>query len=286
MQYFPIDRPEFVPNFGVRPLRPPQTFYEFTALRESQLSLKQRLIDEHPKRYLAVGSGAAAAIERWAGWTADQLGIELPDIEATSATRGWDRLIDVGTRLQEDVVLLDGDVTTGFAVIAGLVCFPSGWSIREKMGQGMDSVHRPVAGYSEKLARPTARLMAGMAAERPVWRMNWGLRASDALDQSPPYEPELARREGLVDGSNASQRLWFRVERQTLIKLSGEADVIVFAIHTHQTRMGDLRAEQKRLLLDNLSSMPEASVRYKRLHRIMEPAVESLRRDLGERHRG
>ena len=234
-----------------------------------------------PDRYVAAAAGTESVIGHWAAWTAIQTGIDparcLPDASAP----GIAQLRAIGGLLQEDVVLLSGDAEAGFPVIAGVVCFPSGWSIGEKLGKGMNSVHRPVAGYESTLARPTNRLMAGMHAERPVWRMNWGLRASDALDQSPPYEPKLARRESLVDASNAHERLWFRVERQTLVKLSGAFEYIVFAIHTHQTRMGDLQTDEKRLLLANLQSMPEASIRYKRLHPIMNAAVAALSRDVG-----
>ena len=119
-------------------------------------------------------------------------------VSTAEVPHGVESLVSVSSSIQEDVVILSGDPQTEHAILAGVVCFPSGWSIAEKIGKSIDATHEPVPEYQAVFADATNRLLSRLKAHRPVWRMNWGVRCSGQLDQSPKHasflEAQLARR--------------------------------------------------------------------------------------------
>ena len=110
-------------------------------------------------------------------------------------------------------------------------------------------------------ATKTVKLLRGLKPLRPVWRMNWGVRSSGELDQSPQRLAQLNPTAPPIDAANAGQRCRFRVERQTLTRLPCGA--ILFTIHTHQASLETLTADQRAMLSGTLASCPEATLRYK-----------------------
>jgi hypothetical protein len=124
--------------------------------------------------------------------------------------------------VQEDLLILEkhgGEhVLTG-----GLLLFPASWSLTEKLGRPLTSIHHPVERYDADMARRVQRLFDLIRPGEPVWRANW-LTYRDAGLFQPRTEaeprPRPARGEGFV-----------RSERQSLLKLGSGA--VVFAIHTY-----------------------------------------------------
>ena len=66
-------------------------------------------------------------------------------------------------------------------------------------------------------------------------RLNWSL-----AETPEPFMPFRHRREGLT-AANAGERLWLRVERQTLRRLPACGDVM-FTIRTHITPLAEVAA--------------------------------------------
>ena len=167
----------------------------------------------------------------------------------------------VGRQVVEDLILLSGDAGAGFPVIAGQLCFPNDWSLPDKLGRPVLEVHAPVPGFAHQAGEATLRLLERLRPGRPVWRANWAIRATDALDLSPRAGPVPVDD---VDAGNAGETLVVRVERQTLSRLPGTG-AILFTIHT-RSRPLDMVAgepERARRLLEAVRSMPPEMARYK-----------------------
>jgi dimethylamine monooxygenase subunit A len=167
----------------------------------------------------------------------------------------------VGRQVVEDLILLSGDAGAGFPVIAGQLCFPNDWSLPDKLGRPVLDVHAPVPGFARKAGEATLRLLERLRPGRPVWRANWAIRATDALDLSPRGGPVAVDH---VDAGNAGETLVVRVERQTLSRLPGTG-AILFTIHTRSRPLGVVAGEPERArrLLDAVGSMPPEMARYK-----------------------
>ena len=244
--YFPLSHDCFEHQFGVQALKPGQSILERTASYDSEIALKQQLIEADQANYFQVLSGS-----------------EPSQREAANLLVGRDcQLIEAAVKIQEDVVLLDGDPESNHPIIAGVVCFPSGWTIAEKIGQTIDTVHEPVPDYREVMSRATNQLLQRIKPERPVWRTNWGVRASGQLDQSPKHLDDINQAATSITTQNSGSRCYFRVERQTLSRLP-ETGSILFTIHTHQCTLAELDADQRRILLGVIQTCPAATAKYK-----------------------
>ncbi len=169
LKYFPLTSDKFEHQIGVRALRAGESIVERTESFDAQIELKLKLLAADRDNYFQAIDGVQAA-----------------QYEAAEMLTGEScPLIETATKIQEDVVILSGDPGAGHPITAGLVCFPSGWSIADKIGLPIDSVHGPVPQYAEVMSRATNQLLERLKPGRPVWRMNWGVRPSGRLDQSP-----------------------------------------------------------------------------------------------------
>ncbi|MEM7491108.1 MAG: DUF3445 domain-containing protein, partial [Pseudomonadota bacterium] len=108
--------------------------------------------------------------------------------------------------LQEDLLVLKkrGDQ---HVLIAGLLCFPSHWSLADKIGRPLMAIHAPVAHYDADLAGRVQRLFDRVPPGRPMWRANALPHAKAVLHRPDPY-PE-----------RAGPPRYLRSERQTVLKM-------------------------------------------------------------------
>ena len=188
--------------------------------RDEQLAAKRRLVDEQPDVVVASTAGDPAADEEAAALVAT----------AAGATLDADRppLVAAALAVQEDLCVLtrdDGDEGR-WRLTSGVVCFPSMWRLPDKIGLPLADVHGPVPAYAEELAARVDRFVDRLRPERPVWRRNWLIHASDELHlpapPPPPREPPAV-----------PNGLWLRSERQTLRRLP-RTGAVLFTIRTQQ----------------------------------------------------
>lgn len=173
--------------------------------------------------------------------------------------------------VQEDVLLLQRDADA-FHLVAGLLAFPTRWSLAEKMGQPLSVIHAPVPGYDTHLARPMDRLFDRLVPGRLLWRTNWSLLDDPALHQ--PGGHGQGRAGAALTPGTIGDHLWFRVERQTL-SLLPETATAVFTVRIHQASLTDQvkSPAQARDLLSAIQQMPDAMRRYKSMPGFL-PALE------------
>lgn len=252
-------------QMGLRPLDPSR-WLEPDDDRAADLQLKQALLDSPDTRdvVLAVQHGTEAPSGVLFGLiTADLAGRGL--LTGAHLEPGRMHPIEAAARLvQEDLCLMsrrDGR----WVLSAACVCFPSRWSLADKVGRDLSAIHAPVPGYAETLARPTDAFFDRISPDRPVWRLNWTLLTDPALHQ--PI--------AVAAGAGSGSEVWFRVERQTLRSVT--PDDVVFTIRTYVRALEDVLAsypEAGPALAAALAHLPPAVVEYKGW-RDLAPAVRT-----------
>jgi hypothetical protein len=179
--------------------------------------------------------------------------------------------------VQEDLCLMQPS-PNGYQLRAACVCFPSRWSLHEKMGNSMRGIHGPVPYYIEQIGAGSDQFLTALRQGRLVWRVNWSLHDGPDLFRPtmPPMWPGRT-----VTSQNAGDEVWLRVERQTLRRLEG-CDDILFTIRTHVYPLRELKrnVEAAAALAEALRQWPKEVVEYKGCQAIVEPTVlwlESLK---------
>jgi hypothetical protein len=199
--------------------------------RDDELRLKERLIRERRDVVVAAVGGSDA----------DDAAREVHELVSAAVSPGApaqrvssDALVDASLLAQEDLVVLqrrDG----AWRVTAGVVCFPTHWCIRDKLGRSLADVHGSVAHYEHDLRERVDRFHDRLTPERPVWRRNWFVTPTDDL-HLPSFPPGL-----VIPGHIARDGapMWIRSERQTLRKLP-RSGAIVFTIRVQLAPLGVL----------------------------------------------
>jgi hypothetical protein len=291
--YLPFPEGPFRLAMGLLNLDPAE-WIEIDAGFAAELRLKRQLLaDRHEACFLALPGSEAGGAETLK-MLAAHLPARFPEIYRRQGDalliaplgESWDlrrsdlHPLDLAARLvQEDLCLMrqEGDVH----ILAALsVCFPSRWRIADKIGKPLRDVHAPVAFYDEKLARPVDRFFLHLKAEKPVQRLNWNLHDNPALFQ--PDGHNRKERDKSITADNAGERLFIRIERQTLRRLPRSGDVL-FGIRTYVRKLADIagRPEDCRRLAAAIRALPEATFRYKSLPVCADAALVWLDRHAG-----
>jgi dimethylamine monooxygenase subunit A len=213
----------------------------------AQMAERDRLIATVPELVSATlpqGSAAAAelyqmvleVLTRTSGYrvTASSVtrpdGLEVPlDVTAPLPTLG--RLI------QEDLCILEAG-NDGHIMTAAILCFPSGWTLAQKIGQPLIRIHRPVPPYTGDIARRVQRLFDAIRPGQVLWRANAHVHADPSL-----FRPHLEGEEV----PRLSDAPYLRSERQCFVRLP-QTHAVVFSIHTYLLRRTDLTPDQQATL--------------------------------------
>jgi len=190
--------------------------------------------------------------------------------------------LDLAGRLvQEDLCLMQHDPASNmYRLVGASLCFPTRWRLADKMGKPLTAIHDPVPGYEEQLASTVDRFFERLRAEKPVWRINWGL-----IDDPTLFQPTGHGRKGLnpdITSENAGEKLWVRMERQTLRRLPRTQDVL-FTIQVHIRPLQQLLSypERAATLASAIRGMPEPLRLYKSLPPFLEAVLAWLDRAAG-----
>ena len=194
----------------------------------------------------------------------------------------------LGRTWEPDFVVLDRAAPD--QVRGGCVCFPSGWSLREKIGKSLFLTHAPVPGLNDDLGANISKLLSGIDAGQFFQRTNWGLTGAAELDQHPRHKiPAIA-------ADPDPHRVYLRIEWQVLTAISGSSWVatpsapqarqrstvptaLLFGIRVFHVPVGEVKSspELASRLARNLETMPVALAQYKRLDQCRGWLVKYLR---------
>ncbi len=185
-----------------------------------------------------------------------------------------DPLTAAALLVQEDLCLLE--LRDGVPVlIAGTLCFSPGWRLLDKLGQPLGQVHGPVPFFADRLARPVDRLMAHLLPGKLVERLNWGLYDNPALFR--PGKHFQGERNGAITPDNAIDKLFLRVERQTLSVLE-RTGAVLFSIRTHVyplRRVVEVAGAASRLA-EAVEALPPEMALYKSIAPFRDALLASL----------
>lgn len=134
-----------------------------------------------------------------------------------------------GRLIQEDLCLMQLK-DHEYILTSGSVCFPSRWRLSEKIGRPLLQIHDPVPSYAQKLEQSVNRFFDRLKPEFPGYRLNWGIVDSPELFLTQRHSSEAFGAD--ITAKNAGEKLWLRVERQTLRRLP-ISGCILFTIRTY-----------------------------------------------------
>ena len=217
-------------------------------------------LDRDAHLYAAFLTEAEPALRETCRMLAEADALCLEQARADSANP-LEVLIELGRRIEPDLLLLTPDGESGeFRLVAGCVCFPSSWSLSEKMGKPLDVIHGVVPGLNQRLSGPISQFLRRMPAGTAWCRENWGLSGSPELNQHP------ARGLPRMEPSVAIEQVWLRVERQSLVSLP-ESGGVLFAIRVEVSPLQAVlnEASARAGLKRALETMPSDLADYKGL---------------------
>ncbi len=213
-----------------------------------QMALRDRFLTEARDKVLALlPEGCAAADEllrlgldhaaTLPGFSRTANHLTRPDGVTIEVERD-DPLGTLGHMFQQDLCILERG-STAHILTGAVLCFPSGWTLSEKIGRTLDRLHRPVPSYDDPMAKRVQRMFDGLKTGRPIWRANaHSAFTGDLFTPRREADPRPAH-----DGISP----YLRSERQVLFRLP-ETGAIVFSILTIVIRRESLTPAQARAL--------------------------------------
>lgn len=295
--YQPYVAGQFRWRLALRPLEV-DNWIEMGEHYERDMARKKRVMDAYPKTVLATLPGIEPEAAEVLTTLSDHLCARFPD----SFSLDSDRRVLRNERLNEDVVVsseADGTwiehplgicgrlVQEDLALLVerqgelvfggGSVCFPNRWDLPSKIGLSMRAVHEPVARLNEQLQEPIDSFFDRLTPDKPYWRLGWGV-----LDTDDPYQPVdgtamVAPPVPHVGDPTSPDRLFLRVERETLRRFP-QTQAVLFTIRTYIRPLRHLveRPADATRLAEALSNLPDDVRDYKRTSELTAPAVAWL----------
>lgn len=258
-------------SLGLRPLDLGE-WLDVDAHYEEELALKRQLLAcRHSDVVAHLPAGRAGAeetltlVREWIGQHHPHL---LPDVEA-DAHPGLHPVDAAGRLVQEDLCVMTRETGT-WRLTAASVCFPSRWSLSEKLGATLGEIHDPVPGYHDSIGPIVDRSLDRLEVSRPMWRRNWSI-----LDDPALFQPAAASVRGAAPAS--LDELTLRVERQTLRRLPATSAVL-FTIRTYRRRLGDVAGDAAvaRELAAALRTCSPALAEYKGWTHLLRWLIDTL----------
>lgn len=241
-----------------------RAFFAPTTEHDEIMTERQRWLSQSPHDYVAATAEAAPLINETAR-------IIAPDVKLSGdATRD---LIAIGGAVEPDIVLLKKGDDDLFRVVAGCVCFPSSWSLPEKVGLPLDQVHSVVPTLNASIGLPISRFLAKMQTGAAWERSNWGLSAVPDRNMHPTRNlPRLTQ-------TLAAEKIWLRVEDQ-ILSILPETGGLLFGIRIVRETLARIEMSQPEIIARlhrALGTMADEMARYKNLADVRAQLLELLR---------
>ncbi|MBA4150797.1 MAG: DUF3445 domain-containing protein [Verrucomicrobia bacterium] len=239
---------------------------------EAVLAERWRWLGASPERYMVLTSDGIPLLDEAIDLARENEALSEAQFEMLCAIRDpQERCMELGRIWEADFALLGPTATGSLILSGGVVCFPSSWSLPEKIGKPMQSIHQPVPGLNEAIGRQID-LFLGKLRPGVVWlRFNWGVVRTAELNQHP--DRDLPRLTSPVRLDEA----FLRIERQALVALPGTRGVL-FGIRIEQLSLAEVSKEPAAVkgLVHGLSTMDEEIARYKGFAQVRSEIVELL----------
>ncbi len=226
------------------------------------LAERAHWLDREPARYVQSRPEGGPVVDEFAAWGAPW---------ATPPGLAGASLTELGKRFEPDLLFLTQDAAGRFRLQAGVVCFPSGWSLEEKIGHPVDFIHDAVPGLNLALGNPIHQFLTRLKPGAAFFRSNWGLAGTDQLNLHPH------RRIAPPTSPVGLESLWLRIEEQVLVALP-QTRGIVFGIRIALRRLDELARDVEAAtgLRRALATMPAEVAAYKRVEAVRDELIALL----------
>ncbi len=198
---------------------------------DQQLAFRAWLIEQHRSGVIAQMSGAQAAAIELLDMVVDQVEGE-PWAQCSGAGQAGpdhhDPLAALGHLVQEDFCILQRQGAQ-HVLTAALLCFPSSWSLSEKIGRPLTGIHEPVDSYSPRMGARVQRMFDAVRPGTVLCRTNLLHYVDPCL-----HHPRTQANQRKVTPDTTPD--FVRVERQTIRKLP-KTRAVVFGIHSFVVRV-------------------------------------------------
>lgn len=189
-----------------------------------------------------------------------------------AALPAWEQLLALGRAWEPDFAWMHPDGHGTHRLIGGVVCFPSSWALREKLGRPMSEVHGPVPGLNDALAR---KIETFFAQQEPgaVWTRE---NANYSRDAELNHHPSRPRRS--IDATITADDVFIRLEHQLLLKFP-QSGSILFGIRVEVVPLTELMKDHHAAarLARLLSTMSPAAAAYKGIAEARTALIAMLR---------
>lgn len=240
------------------------TFFAPTEEHPSLIAERRHWLQTAPEWYVGLTSAGLPVAQEFCRTFGGDSG--------NSAETPLQTLCSVSQTLEPDVVLLQPDEHGRPITVGGCVCFPSAWSLPEKLGLSVTEVHEIVPGLNRDLEQSIGRFLEALKPGMAWVRSNWGASSSPDRNQHPLRNIPAIR--SPID----PDQVWLRREHQILFRLP-ESRGIVFGIRLDHVSLREVLSDADRAArwARGLRTMSPAMLHYKRLDHICTELVEILR---------
>jgi hypothetical protein len=168
----------------------------------------------------------------------------------------------LGMAWESDFLVMEITPAASVRLVGGCVCFPSSWSLEEKLGKPIELIHEVVPALNPAIGPQIHSLLTKLKPEVARLRSNWGLSRSSELNQHPSQK--LPR----LDETVSLEEVWLRIENQALVSLPVTKGVL-FGIRIVMQPLAAICQDEATAsrLARALRTMPDEMVRYKGLDR-------------------
>lgn len=254
-------------QMGLRRLEQGQWLELDHAAFAKQVRQKAELMNERPDElFIALPGFEDSAIELLSLIDEEhQLqGKSTPNFDADLHT------LDAAGRTVREDLCVHNIVEGALVLVGGSVCFPTRWTLSEKIGQPISAIHQPVPGLAEDIGSKIDSFVSRLRPGSGSWRTNWSLLPTDELCL-PGHHRDLP----IVTSPDG---LFFRSERQTLRRLPA-TNAVVFTIAIDITPLAAFAEDRPAAttFADVLASLPAEFLSYKGLTTSRDDIVSFLR---------
>jgi len=269
-KHTPYKNGEEVVKVGLEPIEEAE-WLEIDNLFDSEIELKKQLYKSHYKEIHQ---------ELDLSFTSQQELLEVlkahlkqyhPSHKIT-ATETSSPLKSASMMVQEDLVLMIPKQEKYFLGAASL-CAPSNWSLKEKFNDSLIDLHRYVPSYEKKIGNRVNNIFNKLPNDRIFQRFNWSIYEDASLFQ-PVKSKSLVERSKTITEKNAGDRLFIRVERQTIRRLP-KTQAIAFTIRVHVDPLSSIKKDLFMIkgLKKTLKNLSQDMKKYKSVDQIEAPLI-------------
>ncbi|CEP63679.1 heme-dependent oxidative N-demethylase family protein LALA0_S08e08130g [Lachancea lanzarotensis] len=166
-------------------------------------------------------------------------------ISCARTRRAHELILALSRLVEEDLILMFPDDRRQFngeyVLMAGIFAFAAGFNPRNRLLKPLTLVHGPVPEYKEKLQMHMNRFFEMHKIGKLVMRLNFSFQTHPKLyvtddNKGLATEQILAK---TLEQLRGGRDLYYRSERQCLIKLGPKSQAMCFSIRTYLWNMAD-----------------------------------------------